>query len=291
MDPVAESRQERTMPGTRVLALALGLVLAAAPLGPAKGQPREGARVPACALTPVAAGIVRRVGDGRTFLLDDGREIRLAAIEAPPIASLHGSGERERAGLAAKAALAALVEGNEIVLKHVAPSADRYGRLLAFAFVTRDGQERSVQRELLMQGHARVAARLDDRACAAELTTAEQAARAAKLGLWADPYYVVKSAENPAEVMAERGRFTLVRGKVLSVRESGGTIYVNFGRRWSEDFTVTIRKRHERMFVGAGLEPKKLAGRLVEVRGWIEERGGPWIEATRPEQIAIVAGN
>jgi hypothetical protein len=25
----------------------------------------------------------------------------------------------------------------------------------------------------------------------------------------------------------------------------------------------------------------------VRVRGWIEERGGPWIEAARPEQIEI----
>ena len=74
---------------------------------------------------------------------------------------------------------------------------------------------------------------------------------------------------------------------MLSVRESGGTIYVNFGRRWSEDFTVTIAKRNERAFTAAGLEPKSLAGRRIRVRGWIEERGGPWIEATRPEQIEV----
>jgi len=30
---------------------------------------------------------------------------------------------------------------------------------------------------------------------------------------------------------------------VLSVRESGGTIYMNFGRRWSQALTVTILKR------------------------------------------------
>jgi hypothetical protein len=24
------------------------------------------------------------------------------------------------------------------------------------------------------------------------------------------------------------------------------------------------------------------------VRGWIEQRGGPWIEATRPEQIELI---
>jgi hypothetical protein len=69
------------------------------------------------------------------------------------------------------------------------------------------------------------------------------------------------------------------------VRESGATIYVNFGRRWTEDFTVTILKRNERNFTAVGLEPKTLAGRQIRVRGWVEERGGPWIEATRPEQI------
>ena len=64
-------------------------------------------------------------------------------------------------------------------------------------------------------------------------------------------------------------------------------IYVNFGRRWSDDFTVTVQKRSERSFTAAGLELKKLAGQRVRVRGTIEERGGPWIEAARPEQIEI----
>ncbi len=244
----------------------------------------------ACRLTPFAAGIVEAVVDGRTFVLGDGREIRLTAIEVPRIPSGE-PGEPARAGLAAKAALEALIVGKEIILKHLAPASDRYGRLLAFGFLTRDGLERSLERELIAQGHALVAARIDDRACADELFAAERAARTARLGLWGDPYYVMKRAENPAEVLAARGRFTLVRGKVVSVRESGGTIYVNFGRQWSEDFTVTILKRSERMFVAAGIDPKKLGGRLVEVRGWIEERGGPWIEATRPEQIMIVEDN
>ena len=80
----------------------------------------------------------------------------------------------------------------------------------------------------------------------------------------------------------------MVEGKVLSVRESGGLIYVNFGRRWSEDFTVTIAKRNERVFSAAGLEPKSLGGKRVRIRGWIEERGGPWVEASRPEQIEVL---
>jgi hypothetical protein len=73
----------------------------------------------------------------------------------------------------------------------------------------------------------------------------------------------------------------------VSVRESGGTIYVNFGRRWSEALTVTILKRHERTFAAAGIEPKSLEGRMVRVRGYVDVRNGPVIEATQPQQIEI----
>jgi hypothetical protein len=98
-------------------------------------------------------------------------------------------------------------------------------------------------------------------------------------------------AESGADLVAERGRFTVVEGKVLSVRESGATIYMNFGRRWSQALTVTILKRNERNFAVAGLELKKLENRRVRVRGWVEERSGPRIEAARPEQIEIAERN
>ncbi len=81
-----------------------------------------------------------------------------------------------------------------------------------------------------------------------------------------------------------KAHFALVEQSGVGARKRR-TIYVTFGRRWTEDFTVTISKRNERSFAAAGFEPKKLAGRRVRVRGWIEERGGPWIEAVRPEQI------
>ncbi len=151
---------------------------------------------------------------------------------------------------------------------------DRYGRVVAYAYAERDGDEFFVQGELIAAGFARVGDRVGSRACAAELLARENAARQAKLGLWADSYYEVLNAETPSDVLAHRGRFALVEGKVVSVRESGSTIYVNFGRRWSEDFTVTIPKRNERNFAAAGLDLKGLAGRRVRVRGWIEERGG-----------------
>jgi hypothetical protein len=163
--------------------------------------------------------------------------------------------------------------------------------VLAHAFATHDKAERWIAAELVARGHARVSGRIGERACATALLARERTARAAKLGLWADPYYVIRRAEDAAAVAAERGRFAIVEGKVLSVRESGGTIYMNFGRRWTQDFTVTIAKRNERSFANAGLEPRKLEGRRVRIRGWIEQRGGPWVEATRPEQIELAERN
>src|ERR1700692_3095851 len=40
---------------------------------------------PACGGEAIARGTVSRVSDGRTFVLGDGREVRLAAIEVPPL--------------------------------------------------------------------------------------------------------------------------------------------------------------------------------------------------------------
>jgi endonuclease YncB( thermonuclease family) len=238
-----------------------------------------------CGGEMLARGAASRFIDGRTFVLDDGREVRLAAIEVPALPEGFGAAP---GGAAARDRLAALLAGGEIVLKQAEPQkTDRYGRTVAYAIVTRDSIEYSVQAELLTAGLARVAPRAGSRACAMELLSREGTARRAKLGLWASSYYESLSAENPADVLAQQGRFALVEGKVVSVRESGATIYVNFGRRWTTDFTVTILKRNERSFTAAGLEPKKLAGRRVRVRGWIEERGGPWIEAARPEQIEL----
>jgi endonuclease YncB( thermonuclease family) len=226
----------------------------------------------ACTGEPFGDGQVKSVIDGRTLLLTDGREVRLAGIEAPE---------------QGKAALVSLAAGHDVALLRLGPDTDRYGRTVALVALQDEPARNSVQTRLLERGQARVSAHIGYFSCAAALLGAERRARTAGLGLWADPYYVMRNAEDPAGILAVRGRFAVVEGKVLSVRESGATIYVNFGRRWSEDFTVTVPKRSERSFTAAGLPLKKLAGQHVRVWGTIEERGGPWIEALAPEQIEI----
>jgi endonuclease YncB( thermonuclease family) len=285
--------------------------LALLALTPAAAAPRT---TPAanCDLETVASGTVASVTDGRTFVLDDGREVRLPAVEipalpAPPNPSAAAAVPTDSPAAAATeppqpaqpppsdadqvaaAALRSLLEHRRVALRASKLVTDRYGRILADALATRDGYPASAQKTLLSQGLAFLTTRPSEPGCMAELRAAERIGRTSKLGLWTDPRYLPRQADDVAGLSAERGRFALVEGKVVSVRESGGTIYVNFGRRWSEDFTVTILKRNERQFIDAGLRPSGLSGRRVMVRGWIEERGGPWIEAAGPGQIEIIA--
>jgi endonuclease YncB( thermonuclease family) len=250
----------------------------------AQAQPRSNS---ACKLHRVGSATVTKVIDGRSFLLDDGREIRLPNIE---VALLGHSGEtdaRAQAGSAARAALQAILEGQSVELGQAGPASDRYGRIIGDTFTVQNGMRRSAAQEMVARGFARVAAHAAEASCIAEFLAAEQAARRGKLGLWAEPYYAVVGTDSLSDLLAHRGQFTLVEGKVFSVRESGGTIYVNFGRRWSEALTVTIPKRSERNFVAAGLNPRKLENLRLRVRGWMETRNGPRLEVSRPEQIEI----
>ncbi|MDO9413517.1 MAG: thermonuclease family protein [Pseudolabrys sp.] len=215
--------------------------------------------------------MVVSVRDGRTLMLDDGRELRLAGIEVAD------RGADALRGLAA---------GQTLRLESAGPAADRYGRLVAYAYLPDAGP--SVQEALLAQGEALVSSRTGDKTCAAALLAAEKAGRTARHGLWADPNSALLSSESLAGLDAARGRFALVEGKVLSERESGATVYMNFGRRWTRDFTVTLLKRQQRTFAAAGLDVKQLEGRRIRVRGFVERRGGPIIEATAPEQIELI---
>jgi endonuclease YncB( thermonuclease family) len=221
-----------------------------------------------CKLTSLGTAQVAAVRDGRTVLLADGRDVRLAGIEVAD---------------SSRAALQGLIGDRPLRLEALSTDLDRYGRVVAFAF-SGDAQQ-SLQLALLEQGQARVAARVGGKACAEALFAAERTARAGHRGLWADPNFAPLAADNAARLRAERGRFTIIEGKVLSVRDSGSTIYVNFGRRWTRDFSVIILRRDQRIFKDAGLEPKRLEGHRIRVRGVLEQRRGPVIEADAPEQI------
>jgi endonuclease YncB( thermonuclease family) len=228
-----------------------------------------------CLLEPQGEGRVVAVVDGRSLRLEDGREIRLAGIE-------RGGTE----GASGRAALSAIAGGRDVTL-HGDDTPDRYGRQGAFVFVT--GSEHSVQNELLRRGEALFSADIADKNCAAALTAAEGAARDAKLGIWAETT-AIKNTESPGDILSAIGHFTVVEGRVLSVRQAGAMTYLNFGRNWTRDFAATISRRIIPAFEGAGLGPKSLENRRIRVRGVVSSRGGPRIELFRVGQIEVLGG-
>jgi hypothetical protein len=118
---------------------------------------------------------------------------------------------------------------------------------------------------------------------------AEEIARAAKRGIWADPT-AIKNAESPGGILTGVGRFVLVEGKVLSVRQAGATTYLNFGRNWTRDFAVTIPMQALGNLAAAGFVPKSLENKRIRVRGFVEARTGPRIEVLRAGQIELLGG-
>jgi endonuclease YncB( thermonuclease family) len=232
-----------------------------------------------CAFSPQGEGRVAEIIDGRTFRLQDGRDISLIGIE--PVMTSDSKADRT-------AALSALVAGHDVTLTGADDTPDRYGRQPAFVFV--DGSETSVQAALLAQGAALVATTVTDKGCAATLAAAEAEARDGKKGIWIDPN-VIKNPESAGDILSGIGRFTLVEGKVLSVRQAGATTYLNFGRNWTRDFAVTIPKKATPVFEAAGIVLKSLENRRIRVRGWIEARGGPRIEVLRVGQIEVLGEN
>ena len=232
------------------------------------------AQASGCAFEVQGEGRVSAVIDARSFRLDDGREMRLAGIE--PADKAKGA-----------ALLSAVLIGRDVTLHGEDDTPDRYGRQPAFAFVA--GTQAPVQSELLRQGLALVSAEVADKDCASALTAAEAEARQGKNGIWAEPT-AIKNAESPGDILAGIGRFMVVEGKVLSVRQAGATTYVNFGRNWTRDFAVTISRRIVPAFEAAGLAPKSFENRRIRVRGWVEARGGPRIELLRIGQIEGSAG-
>ena len=228
------------------------------------------ARATACQFESQGEGRVADIVDARSLRLDDGREVRISGIE--PTATT-------------KQALIKLLLGRDVRLRGADDTPDRYGRQPALVFVGEG--ETPVQALLLSQGDAIVSAEIADEDCAAALLAAEAAAQREKKGSWADPS-AIKNAESPDDILAGIGRFVVVDGTVLSVRQAGATTYLNFGRNWTRGFAVTISRRMVPAFESAGIALKSLEKRRIRVRGWVEGNVGPRIDVLRVGQIELV---
>lgn len=227
-------------------------------------------------------GRVVEVIDGDTLKLADRREVRLVGIQAPKLPLGRRNFTPWPLAEESRAALVRLADGKILKLSYGGASSDRHGRVLAHLT---DESGRFIQAEMLRQGMARLYSFADNRARLDELFAAEREARAANRGIWALPYYRIRT---PETISGDLDSFQLVEGKVVRAAAAGGRIYLNFGADPKTDFTAVIQPGAGKSFAAIGLDPLSLTGRAIRVRGWIENRNGPLIQVTHPEQIELL---
>jgi len=262
----------------RLLVLTLLILACAGPVAVAAEKAR---------LDLVERAQVVEVIDGDTVRLDDGREVRLVGIQAPKLPLGRTGFEAWPLADEAKEALADLALGRAVGLGYGGRRVDRHGRALAHLYLLDAAGEAGLWLEgaMLEAGLARVYSFADNRALVAEMLDRERQARTGRRGIWADPFYAVRSPEG---VDGNVGSFQLVEGIVVDAAEVRGRIYLNFGADWKSDFTVTLAPAVRRLFATEGIDPLGYGGKKVRVRGWIKSFNGPMIEASHPEQIEVI---
>lgn len=235
---------------------------------------------------------VTEIVDGDTLFIDPpykgGNEIRLVGIQAPKLALGREGFQEWPLAPESKGLLSELTLGEHVGLSFGGSNRDRYGRWLAHLHIVSGARKDMwVQGEMLRQGLARVYSFPDNRALVDEMLILEKEARQANRGIWALDYYAIRNPD-PDALNRELGTFQLIEGRVADAAKVKGTIYLNFGADWRQDFTVSLRYKAVRLFNKAEIDLLDLKGHSIRVRGWLSKRNGPMIKATHPEQIEIL---
>jgi len=233
---------------------------------------------PVCAGSAVHAPIdAVRADPNGALLLGDGSVAHLEGIRLPAGAKDHAPDSFRREAFST---LSALTRMRAVTLTGVPPFEDRYGRIRAQVFTG----DNWIQEQLLSLGLARVSIAPDRADCAAELYEAEDKARKARAGLWSSPAYAPRSS---AALDRDLGTFQLVEGRVVSVSERHGSAWLEFYTPAGSRFAAFISEDDLRTFRAMGVEPRGYAGRLVRVRGIVQDLSGPAISLANPIQIEV----
>ena len=244
----------------------------------------------ACSIDTREKRTVTRVLDGETFIVDGGGEVRLAGTLAPKAFDTAGGATSWPLAEHAREALQALVADRSVTLAFAGARSDRHGRLMAHVFTANlaAAGEAWVQGAMLQRGLARAYALEANAPCVAEMIALEAVARDASRGLWAEPAYAIRAADDVNQLLRLAGTFQIVEGRVSAVSDTRGTTYVNFGEDWRQDFTVAIRQPMRRALSSSGVQLEGMTGVAVRVRGWIERRGGPAIGLSHAGLIEVL---
>ena len=263
----------------------LGRHLAAAAIISA-GLARPALAAGACAAGSEAVDVVG-VDARLELLLRDGRRLRLAGLD--PALGTPSEPERDEQ---ARTAFAARLTGRTVTVRILASEADRWGRVLALGFTGAD-EPGGLSAAAIAAGLGRYLPEPAAGECRADLVAAEGEARAAKLGLWADPYYAVLAVDD-REGFAERtGTLVVAEGQLAAVTTDSYRTKLVFqkdaaGARGGWLLAATIAPRTVKLFEGRGVHVQSMVGRRLRVRGLLDLRFGPQVELAGPDSLDVL---
>lgn len=275
--------------GLSGFALAIGIVLSN--VSPSLARPAQRGGVPVAASGPDcpggqadAVGGIARWSDVGALVLADGKSLVPEGIALPT----RLWPDRRLLALASEAA-ASVLDGCAIAPAAAAP--DRHGRLVGPAGLmcpaAGEGRLEDLATALIRAG-AGYATADGNATCVALRLDAEAEARGARRCIWSLATAVAQAGDEQA--MEERlGLFSVAEGKVLA---AGGRdrIFLNFGARWKQDFTVMLAREDFATILGDRLDPAILRGSLIQVRGVVREEGGPAMAPRRRGEVLRIEG-
>ena len=184
-----------------------------------------------------------------------------------------------------KDVLGEIANGKRATLYLSSEEKDRYGRISAQAVLVEE--KIWLEAELLKRGSVRVFPAASEQ-CVKALLEFETVARSARTALWNEAKFAVMDAQNEAALLAADGRFAVVEGTIRRVGEARRRLYLDFGRRFKEDFTIIVPDSVRKSLTTQGSDPKSWRGKRVRVRGILFSWGGPAMEINRAQAIELL---
>ena len=229
--------------------------------------------------------------------LTDGRLIRLVGLDP-----VQGTPETPDRDDTARAALVAMLADRAVTLTPLASARDRWGRWPALVFaadasgVAREG---GLAAAAIAAGLGRYLPEAPAHACRDALLRAEAVARAAKLGLWSDPYYAVLGVDDEQGFAERSGTRVVASGTVTAVEPGPFRTMLRFEPRdwgaWRKDgtpggtrrmLTAVVPARAKKMFEAEDVSA--FLGETLRFRGLLDLRFGPQVELAGPDDVEVV---
>jgi micrococcal nuclease len=202
---------------------------------------------------------IKKIYDGDTILLSNGKKIRFLGINTPEVEGRNKSAQP--GGKEAKQWLTEKLKKSRVRLGKDVEKKDKYGRLLAHVF-TEDGEH--INLELVKKGLASVSIYPPNLNYIDDLLIAQDQAEEGLLGIWSYTDYLPKQVSKIGKTSIKG--WQRVSGRVKNVRHSRKYSYLDF----SDTFGLKIARKSLGLFP----ELESYVGKQIEARGWIKKYKG-----------------